>query len=69
MLVDLIAARIDIGFTTWAAAKEYIKDGKLRLLAIASPKRWASAGWRISWRPIRRRDRWRNICPRSAGAG
>jgi tripartite-type tricarboxylate transporter receptor subunit TctC len=40
MLVDLIAARIDIGFVTWAAAKEYVRDGKLRLLAIASTKRW-----------------------------
>ena len=40
MLVDLVANRVAIGFGTFGAANQYVKDGKVRFLAIAAKERW-----------------------------
>ncbi len=40
MLPDLVAGRVDMTFSTIASTREFVRDGKLRILAIASPKRW-----------------------------
>lgn len=38
-MMDLIANRADFFFTSYASADPYLKDGRLRALAIASPSR------------------------------
>ena len=40
MLVDVVTNRVDIGFATFGSANEYVKDGKVRFLAIAAKQRW-----------------------------
>jgi tripartite-type tricarboxylate transporter receptor subunit TctC len=40
MLVDLVANRVAIGFATFGAANQYVKDDKVRFLAIAAKQRW-----------------------------
>jgi tripartite-type tricarboxylate transporter receptor subunit TctC len=39
MILDMVAQRVDIGFNTWSATKEYVRDGKLRYLAVTTLER------------------------------
>jgi hypothetical protein len=39
MILDMVAQRVDIGFNTWSATKEYVRAGKLRYLAVIEKAR------------------------------
>jgi tripartite-type tricarboxylate transporter receptor subunit TctC len=39
MILDMVAQRVDIGFNTWSATKEYVRAGKLRYLAVTTLER------------------------------
>jgi tripartite-type tricarboxylate transporter receptor subunit TctC len=39
MILDMVAQRVDIGFNTWSATKEYVRAGKLRYLGITNDTR------------------------------
>lgn len=39
MILDMVAQRVDIGFNTWSATKEYVRAGKLRYLAVTTDAR------------------------------
>jgi len=39
MILDMVAQRVDIGFNTWSATKEYVRAGKLRYLAVVEQTR------------------------------
>ncbi|OGA95212.1 MAG: hypothetical protein A3G27_09735 [Betaproteobacteria bacterium RIFCSPLOWO2_12_FULL_66_14] len=39
MILDMVAQRVDIGFNTWSATKEYVRSGKLRFLAVTTEAR------------------------------
>jgi tripartite-type tricarboxylate transporter receptor subunit TctC len=39
MILDMVAQRVDIGFNTWSATKEYVRGGKLRYLAVTTLER------------------------------
>jgi tripartite-type tricarboxylate transporter receptor subunit TctC len=39
MILDMVAQRVDIGFNTWSATKEYVRAGKLRYLAVTTEVR------------------------------
>ena len=41
MLVDVVSNRVGIGFGTFGAANQYVKDDKVRFLAIAAKQRWS----------------------------
>ena len=36
MILDMVAQRVDIGFNTWSATKEYVRAGKLKYLAVTT---------------------------------
>lgn len=38
-ILDMVAQRVDIGFNTWSATKEYARSGKLRYLAVTTQER------------------------------
>ncbi|OGA05501.1 MAG: hypothetical protein A3H35_13530 [Betaproteobacteria bacterium RIFCSPLOWO2_02_FULL_62_17] len=38
-IVDMVAQRVDIGFNTWSATREYVRAGKLRYLAVTADAR------------------------------
>jgi tripartite-type tricarboxylate transporter receptor subunit TctC len=38
---DLLAGRVDLSFMSYLTIRELARDGKLRILAIASPTRWS----------------------------
>lgn len=38
-ILDLVAQRVDMGFNTWSATREYVRAGKLRYLAITTEAR------------------------------
>ncbi len=39
MILDMVAQRVDIGFNTWSATREYVRGGKLRYLAVTEQAR------------------------------
>jgi tripartite-type tricarboxylate transporter receptor subunit TctC len=41
ILPDLLAGRVDMSFISYLTIRELVKDGKLRILAVASPTRWS----------------------------
>ena len=42
ILPDLLAGRVDMSFISYLTIRELVKDGKLRILAVASPRRWTT---------------------------
>jgi tripartite-type tricarboxylate transporter receptor subunit TctC len=39
MILDMVAQRVDIGFNTWSATREYVRAGKLKYLAVIEQAR------------------------------
>ena len=40
VMLDLVAGRVDLAFSSYAVFRPQLEDGKLRLLAVAAEKRW-----------------------------
>jgi tripartite-type tricarboxylate transporter receptor subunit TctC len=41
LTLDLVAARVDLAFNSYSTVKQYVAEGRLRVLAVASPQRFA----------------------------
>jgi tripartite-type tricarboxylate transporter receptor subunit TctC len=41
IIPDLLAGRVDMSFISYLTIRELVADGKLRILAVASPTRWS----------------------------
>jgi tripartite-type tricarboxylate transporter receptor subunit TctC len=41
LIPDLLAGRVDMSFISYVTIRELVADGKLRILAVASPARWS----------------------------
>jgi tripartite-type tricarboxylate transporter receptor subunit TctC len=41
LIPDLLAGRVDMSFISYVTIRELVADGKLRILAVASPTRWS----------------------------
>jgi tripartite-type tricarboxylate transporter receptor subunit TctC len=42
MTLDLVAGRLDFAFLTYGTAKPHVQEGRLRVLALGMPERWAN---------------------------